>query len=111
MSDPAIVPDSQARGLLAILPRRIGPYVQLVRLGRPIGAWLLFWPCAWSVALPGGIGRDPWLLIWFAIGAVVMRGAGCVYNDIVDRELDARVARTASRPLASGQISLSAAWY
>jgi 4-hydroxybenzoate polyprenyltransferase len=110
MTEPAIVPDSQARGLLAMLPRQIAPYVQLMRLDRPIGAWLLFWPCAWSVALAGGIGRDPWLILWFAIGAVVMRSAGCVYNDIVDRELDAQVARTASRPLASGRISLSTAW-
>jgi 4-hydroxybenzoate polyprenyltransferase len=110
MSDPAIVPDSQASGLLAMLPRRIAPYVQLMRLDRPIGAWLLFWPCAWSVALAGGIGRNPWLILWFAVGAVVMRSAGCVFNDIVDCELDAQVARTASRPLASGRITLSAAW-
>jgi 4-hydroxybenzoate polyprenyltransferase len=110
MSDPVIVPDSEARGLLALLPRRIGPYVQLMRLDRPIGAWLLFWPCAWSVALAGGLGRNPWLILWFGIGATVMRGAGCVYNDIVDRELDAQVARTASRPLASGRVSLAAAW-
>jgi 4-hydroxybenzoate polyprenyltransferase len=110
MSDPVIVPDSQARGLLALLPRSIGPYVQLMRLDRPIGAWLLFWPCAWSVALAGGIERNPWLILWFGIGAIVMRSAGCIYNDIVDRELDARVARTASRPLASGRITLAAAW-
>src|SRR5579872_4904779 len=105
MTDPAIVPDSEARGLLALIPRRLAAYALLMRLDRPIGAWLLFWPCAWSLALAGGLRRDPWLLLWLALGAVVMRGAGCVYNDIVDRELDAQVARTADRPLASGQIS------
>jgi 4-hydroxybenzoate polyprenyltransferase len=110
MSDPVIVPDSEARGLLALLPRAVGPYVQLMRLDRPIGAWLLFWPCAWSVALAGGLSRNPWLILWFGLGAIVMRSAGCVYNDMVDRELDAKVARTASRPLASGRISLAAAW-
>ena len=110
MTDPAIVPDSEAKPFLARLPARISPYVQLMRLDRPIGAWLLFWPCAWSVALAGGIRRDPWLFLWFAIGAVVMRGAGCVYNDIVDRELDVLVARTASRPIASGRIRLATAW-
>jgi 4-hydroxybenzoate polyprenyltransferase len=110
MSDPVIVPDSEARGMLALLPRSIGPYAQLMRLDRPIGAWLLFWPCAWSVALAGGLSGNPWLILWFAIGAIVMRSAGCIYNDIVDRELDAKVFRTASRPLASGRVSLAAAW-
>src|SRR5688572_17470468 len=80
-----------------------------MRLDRPIGIWLLFWPCAWSVALAGVWGR--WdLFAWLALGAFAMRSAGCVYNDIVDRELDRRVERTRLRPLASGRVSLRSAW-
>jgi 4-hydroxybenzoate polyprenyltransferase len=85
------------------------PFAALMRIDRPIGTWLLFWPCAWSVALAGVGGR--WsLFALFAIGAFAMRSAGCAYNDIVDRDLDARVERTASRPLASRRISVRAAW-
>ena len=105
-----IVPDSERRGLVAALPARIRPYVSLARFDRPIGAWLLFWPGAWAIALAGGLARDPWLIAWFALGALAMRGAGCVYNDIVDRDLDRRVERTRHRPLASGSVSLKAAW-
>src|SRR4051794_2745867 len=80
-----------------------------MRLDRPIGTWLLYWPCAWSVALAGVDGR--WdLFLWLAIGAFAMRSAGCVYNDIVDKDLDARVERTRLRPLASGRVSLRSAW-
>jgi 4-hydroxybenzoate polyprenyltransferase len=80
-----------------------------MRLDRPIGTWLLYWPCAWSVALAGVGGR--WdLFVWFALGAFAMRSAGCVYNDIVDRELDRQVERTRLRPLASRRVSLRAAW-
>ena len=76
-----------------------------MRLDRPIGTWLLYWPCAWSVALAGVEGR--WaLFLWLALGAFAMRSAGCVYNDIVDRDLDAQVERTRLRPLASGRVSL-----
>ena len=109
--EPAdIVADSQSRGLLERLPPRVRDYVQLARVDRPIGVWLLFWPGAWAIALTGH-ALDRWdLLLWFGLGAWAMRGAGCVYNDIVDRDLDAKVARTASRPLASGRISLNAAW-
>jgi 4-hydroxybenzoate polyprenyltransferase len=105
-----IVPDTEGRGMLARLPGRARDLIQLARFDRPIGAWLLFWPGAWAVALAGqGLAR--WdLILWLALGAVVMRGAGCVYNDIVDRDLDARVARTAARPVASGRISLKLAW-
>ncbi len=105
-----IVPDSEGRGVVAALPSRLRPFVLLARFDRPIGAWLLFWPGAWAIALAGGLARDPWLIAWFALGALAMRGAGCVYNDIVDRDLDARVARTRDRPLASGRVSLAAAW-
>lgn len=111
-----IVPDSERRGLIGALPAAWRPYASLIRLDRPIGAWLLFWPGAWSVALAGmvpGAGRelDGWTLIaWLALGAWAMRSAGCVYNDIIDRDLDRRVERTRLRPLASGRASLKGAW-
>jgi 4-hydroxybenzoate polyprenyltransferase len=105
-----IVPDSEGRGLLTRLPGRVRDLIQLARLDRPIGAWLLFWPGAWAIALAGRAVARWDLLLWFAAGAVAMRGAGCVYNDIVDRDLDKRVARTAARPLASGRLSLKLAW-
>jgi 4-hydroxybenzoate polyprenyltransferase len=105
-----IVPDSERRGLIGILPRPLRPYASLMRLDRPIGAWLLFWPGAWAVAL-AGLGRDGLaLILWLALGAFAMRSAGCVYNDIVDRELDSKVERTRLRPLASGRIPLAGAW-
>ena len=111
MSDPVIVPDSEQRGLVASLPVALRDFVQLARFDRPIGAWLLFWPGAWAVALAGGASGGWWrLILWLGLGAVAMRGAGCVYNDIVDRELDRRVARTRDRPLASGRVPLKAAW-
>ncbi len=104
-----IVPDSQHRGIVAALPERIRNYAQLARFDRPIGWWLLFWPCAWGVLLAGGAGE--WALLgWLLLGAIAMRGAGCVYNDIVDADLDARVARTAARPVASGAVGKLAAW-
>ncbi|WP_395612079.1 4-hydroxybenzoate octaprenyltransferase [Allosphingosinicella sp.] len=111
-----IVPDSERRGLIGALPAAWRPYASLIRLDRPIGAWLLFWPGAWSVALAGmapATGRelDGWILIaWLALGAWAMRSAGCVYNDIIDRDLDRRVERTRLRPLASGRASLKGAW-
>ena len=105
-----IVPDSERRGLIGALPAAVRPYASLIRLDRPIGAWLLFWPCAWSVALARP-GAEAWLLVlWLALGAWAMRSAGCVYNDIVDKDLDARVERTRLRPLASGRVSLRGAW-
>jgi len=80
-----------------------------MRLDRPIGTWLLYWPCAWSVSLAGVGGR--WdLLAWFALGAFAMRSAGCVYNDVVDRDLDREVERTRLRPLASRRVSVRSAW-
>ena len=103
------VPDSERRGLIGALPPRLRPFASLMRLDRPIGTWLLFWPCAWGVALAGVRGR--WDLFgWLALGAFAMRSAGCVYNDIVDRDLDRQVDRTRLRPLASGRVSLRAAW-
>ena len=103
------VPDSERRGLIGALPARLRPFASLMRLDRPIGSWLLYWPCAWSVALAGVGGK--WVLFaWLALGAVAMRSAGCVYNDIVDRDLDRQVERTRLRPLASGRTSPRAAW-
>ena len=104
-----IVPDSERRGFIGALPPKLRPYASLMRLDRPIGTWLLYWPCAWSVALAGVGGR--WtLFLWLALGAFTMRSAGCVYNDIVDRDLDRRVERTRLRPLASGRVSPRSAW-
>ena len=109
-ADTDTVPDSERRGLIGALPRPLRPYASLIRLDRPIGSWLLFWPCAWGVALAGMGPHGVGLILWFALGAWAMRGAGCVWNDIVDRDLDARVERTRLRPLASGRASLAGAW-
>ena len=104
-----IVPDSERRGFIGALPPRVRPFASLMRLDRPIGSWLLYWPCAWGVALAGVGGR--WdLFLWLGLGAFAMRSGGCVYNDIVDRDLDRRVERTRLRPLASGRVSLESAW-
>jgi 4-hydroxybenzoate polyprenyltransferase len=104
-----LVPDSERTGLIGALPKPLRPYASLMRVDRPIGTWLLFWPCAWSVALAGV--RGEWLLFgWFLLGAFAMRSAGCVYNDIVDRDLDVQVERTRLRPLASGRVSVRNAW-
>ncbi|MEP0191391.1 MAG: 4-hydroxybenzoate octaprenyltransferase [Erythrobacter sp.] len=104
-----IVPDSEHRGLIERLPQLPRDLAQLARFDRPIGWWLLFWPCAFGVWLAGAGGQ--WaLLVWLLLGAIAMRGAGCVYNDIVDAKLDARVARTAARPIASGRVSKKLAW-
>jgi 4-hydroxybenzoate polyprenyltransferase len=98
------IPD---RGWVAALPERLRPYAQLARLDRPIGTWLLLFPCWWGLALAHSLDIDLYLL--FGIGAVVMRGAGCTVNDIWDRKLDAQVERTARRPLASGAVTLPGA--
>ncbi|TCM37372.1 4-hydroxybenzoate octaprenyltransferase [Novosphingobium aerophilum] len=109
MSDSLLVPDTQHRGLISALPAKPRAYAMLARFDRPIGWWLLFWPCAWGVLLAGGEAR--WgLVLWLLLGSIVMRGAGCVLNDIVDADLDRKVARTATRPVASGQVSVKAAW-
>jgi len=94
-------------------PVRLRPFLRLARIERPIGWWLLLLPCWWSAALAAiAAGRpwpDPLHCILFLVGAVAMRGAGCTYNDIVDRDLDTRVERTRDRPLPSGQVSLKGA--
>lgn len=103
------VPDSERRGLIGALPAALRPFASLMRIDRPIGTWLLYWPCAWSVALAGVRGR--WdLFAWLLLGAFAMRSAGCVYNDIVDRDLDKSVERTRLRPLASNRVSVRSAW-
>ncbi len=88
------------------------PYLRLARIDRPIGTWLLLWPCWWSLGLAAGPGQwpDPLLIVLFGIGALVMRGAGCTLNDIADRDFDGRVERTRNRPIPSGQVSLVAAF-
>ena len=96
-----------------IAPAALRPYLSLARVDRPIGTWLLLFPCWWSLALAwaaSGETPSPLLPILFAIGALAMRGAGCTYNDIVDRDIDAKVARTAGRPIPSGRVSLLQAW-
>jgi len=110
---PAALPDSAAgQVVLRLVPKSWHPLLQLARLDRPIGWWLLLLPCWWSSALAsiyqGGPLRVRDLLLFFA-GAVVMRGAGSTYNDIIDRDIDAKVERTKWRPLASGRIGATAA--
>jgi 4-hydroxybenzoate polyprenyltransferase len=104
--------DIVATGWVARLPPTWSAYVLLARLDRPIGAWLLFLPGLWSLTLTGPLQSNTgwphtiWLIALFGLGSVLMRGAGCVVNDMWDRELDRRVSRTAGRPLASGALGL-----
>ena len=90
-------------------PDWLKPYARLARWDRPIGFWLLFWPCTWGLALAAvnnpSLGFDWWGAVLMLIGAILMRGAGCTFNDIVDRDIDMRVARTRSRPIPSGQVT------
>lgn len=107
------VADSTGNWVDRYAPAALQPYLRLARADRPIGSWLLLLPCWWSAALAAvaasAAGPNPWHLLLFAVGTVAMRGAGCTWNDIVDRDIDARVERTRSRPLPSGQVSLRAA--
>jgi 4-hydroxybenzoate polyprenyltransferase len=108
------VPDARAGNWVdRWAPAAAKPYLRLARFDRPIGAWLLLFPAWWSQALAElSLGRarpSLWYMALFLVGAFAMRGAGCTYNDIVDRGYDARVARTAARPIASGQVSVGAA--
>jgi 4-hydroxybenzoate polyprenyltransferase len=109
------VADAGARNWVdRFAPAALVPFLRLARADRPIGFFLLALPCFWSVSLAGRSLDEPypdlWLLFLFAMGAVVMRAAGCTYNDLVDREIDAQVARTRSRPLPSGQLTPRAAF-
>jgi 4-hydroxybenzoate polyprenyltransferase len=106
--------DADARNLVArFAPAPLRPYLRLARADRPIGFFLLALPCFWSVSLAARsldeAYPDMWLLFLFAAGAIVMRAAGCTYNDLIDRDIDAQVARTRDRPLPSGEISPGAA--
>src|SRR4051794_18765173 len=110
MSDTsARVADSTGNWVDTLAPRWARPYLRLSRFDRPIGSWLLLMPCWWSAALAAAIAHDisrlPPTIMLFFVGAFVMRGAGCTWNDITDRDLDAKVERTRSRPLPSGQVS------
>ncbi|MGD9839808.1 MAG: 4-hydroxybenzoate octaprenyltransferase [Afipia sp.] len=109
----APVADSTANWVDTHAPVWLRPYLRLSRFDRPIGWWLLLMPCWWSAALAAGIARDlhslPLVLVLFLIGAMVMRGAGCTWNDITDRKLDAKVERTRSRPIPAGQVSVAQA--
>jgi len=104
-----IVPDTEHRSLIERMPQLPRDLAQLARFDRPIGWWLLFWPCVFGVWLAGA-GPQFILLGWLLLGSIAMRGAGCVYNDIVDAKLDSQVARTAARPVASGRVSKRVAW-
>ncbi|MEG3618996.1 4-hydroxybenzoate octaprenyltransferase [Magnetovibrio sp. PR-2] len=93
-----------------VTPRALKPYMYLMRLDRPYGAWLLLLPCWWSIALASeGTWPNPIVLALFALGALIMRGAGCVMNDIADRDYDGQVARTATRPIPAGDVSIKQA--
>ncbi len=106
------VADSTGNWVDGVAPAWARPYLRLARLDRPIGSWLLLLPCWWSVALAAVHARSQvnvWHVLLFFIGAFAMRGAGCTWNDIVDRDLDARVERTRSRPIPSGQVTVASA--
>lgn len=96
--------DIAAEGWVARLPAGWRPYLLLARLDRPIGAWLLFLPGLWGILLAGPRLDTAWLILLFALGSIVMRSAGCVVNDLWDRDIDRQVSRTAGRPLASGAL-------
>jgi len=108
---PKLSPSDILRGgwVDRFAPRAAHPYIRLARLDRPIGSWLLVFPCWWAIAFSS---TDPLtmefvtLFVLFGVGAVVMRGAGCTYNDICDRDLDAQVARTRDRPLPAGEVTV-----
>jgi len=106
------VADSTGNWVDRLAPAWARPYLRLARLDRPIGSWLLLLPCWWSVGLAAVGAREGvnlWHLVLFFVGAFAMRGAGCTWNDIVDRDLDARVERTRSRPIPSGQVTVPTA--
>ena len=125
-SEKDIIQSTQTRGrvfdapsghwVYRTLPNWLWPYAQLARWDRPIGWWLLLWPCWWATALAASAGAkvgdpfwsvlpSPYHLVLFLIGAIAMRGAGCTYNDLADEDIDNKVARTRSRPLPSGQVT------
>jgi len=100
-----------AEKFVASTPSSVQPYLRLARLDRPVGTWLLFWPCGWSLCLatPPGCLPPPALLLTFGVGSLIMRGAGCTINDMWDRNIDKLVDRTRHRPITSGQVSMFSA--
>lgn len=92
-------------------PKNVQPYLKLMRMDKPIGSWLLFWPCSWSIASAAAPGCFPdfYMLALFGTGALVMRGAGCTINDMWDRDIDSKVERTKDRPLVNGQVTMKQA--
>ncbi len=112
MTESGRVADATGNWVDGLAPAFARPYLRLARLDRPIGSWLLLIPCWWSVGLAGmHAGQFPslWHIVLFFIGAFAMRGAGCTWNDLVDRDLDGRVERTRSRPIPSGQVTAAQA--
>jgi 4-hydroxybenzoate polyprenyltransferase len=107
------VADATGNWVDSAAPDWARPYLRLTRLDRPIGWWLLLLPCWWSAAMAavagGAWGPSPWHILLLLIGAVIMRGTGCTWNDFVDRDIDGRVERTRSRPIPSGQVGVPAA--
>ena len=108
----AVPADAVQANWVTHMPPRLRPWLQLMRLDRPVGTWLLLWPCIFGLLLGAAAEerrflewRDYYYVILFAIGALVMRGAGCAFNDIIDRDIDAQVARTRGRPIPSGAIT------
>jgi 4-hydroxybenzoate polyprenyltransferase len=109
-NNPGTVADAQSGNWVdRYAPDWLKPYARLARWDRPIGIWLLFWPCIWGLGLAAvynpALGFDWWGAVLMLIGAALMRGAGCTFNDIVDRDIDMKVARTRSRPIPSGQVT------
>jgi 4-hydroxybenzoate polyprenyltransferase len=113
MSDASRVADAIGNWVDSRAPQWTRPYLRLARLDRPIGSWLLLMPCWWSAALSAGMAHQiaplPRDIALFFVGAFAMRGAGCTWNDITDRDLDAKVERTRSRPIPAGQVSVGQA--
>ena len=108
MTQAGRVADATGNWVDGLAPPVTRPYLRLARLDRPIGSWLLLMPCWWSLGLAGmhqGAMPSLWHIVLFFIGAFAMRGAGCTWNDLVDRDLDAKVERTRSRPIPSGQVT------
>lgn len=101
-----------AEWLVTKSPKALKPYLRLARYDKPIGSWLLYWPCGWSIASAANPGCMPdlYLLTLFGAGAFIMRGAGCTINDMWDRDIDKRVSRTSTRPLVNGDLSMIKAW-
>ncbi|KAI4469035.1 dolichyl-phosphate-mannose--protein mannosyltransferase [Holotrichia oblita] len=101
-----------AARLVETTPDAIKPYLKLARYDKPIGTWLLYWPCAWGIAAAAapGFPPDPAMLALLGTGALIMRGAGCTINDMWDRDLDGKVSRTKDRPLVSGDLNMKRAW-